>query len=418
MAYTEKTAELDPIVQVAVSAACRDATGPLQTMQAKSHAAIELATKAALLAADESAAALSIEINALIRAQTHAAATEIAHAFAALRESKTDTLAEPEDDLPPFREPQAYCKGSGVWPYGALHDIIFPAALPRVTPISAPLSVAVWPYNAQRHSPHISQSVFECQAWDVYGDCGVWEYVRDGMGMTPICARTPFTRGDCRGEIVYRHMFPEVGMRPKLTREYQEIMWAVAQKMDASFLRPIFDKYNPRAAQHVALQARERVVDDRETAVAARERDADEKAAAAAVWEAGVVLAAKAEATKAADHAHAGHLAAIAFRETELSRRARELDARDAKHAEDCVAHKARADLERAGLAAQSQAVTMRLRAAISEETDRLLTAAILQRADTLQAAVREIAREICIDALAPVEYGARLLAALGENED
>ncbi len=388
MAYTEKTAELDPIVQAAVSAACRDAIGPMQVMQAKSYAAIELATKAAHLAADESAAALSIEINALIRAQTHAAATEIAHAFTALRESKTDTLVEPDEDLPPH--------------------VGFPLSSTMAPGCSLPSRN--WSIAAleSHHPAGGGWGSHTLQFWNIYGDT-----MRGVQAADP---HHPYLSvgGSCS----------PIGMRPKLTREYQEIMWAVAQKMDASFLRPIFDKYNPRAAQHVALQARERAVSERETAVAARERDADEKAAGAAVWEAGVILEAKTEATKAADLAHAGHLAAIALRETEMSRRARELDDREAKHIETCVAHRARADLERAGLAAQSQAVTMRLRAAISEETDRLLTADRLRRADELQTmhealreTVYEIAHEICADALAPVEYGSRLFAALGESE-
>jgi hypothetical protein len=156
-------------------------------------------------------------------------------------------------------------------------------------------------------------------------------------------------------------------MRPKLTLEYQEIMWAVAQQMDASFLRPIFDKYNPRATQTADLARR------------ARE------------------LAAREVAHEAARVAH------------EAAR----------------VAHKAHTEHERAELAAQSQAATLRLQSAISKEADRAITADMLSRAvelrtthDALRTMVRGIAHEICADVRAPVEYGSRLLAALGESDD
>jgi hypothetical protein len=97
------------------------------------------------------------------------------------------------------------------------------------------------------------------QIWDAYGDC-LWK----------ISWAPPVTWA-----------WPKNGAAPievwrlKLTREYQEIMWAVAQKMDAAFLRPIFDRYNPRStlaarekhdAEESAREAKARHAADRQTA--------------------------------------------------------------------------------------------------------------------------------------------------------
>jgi hypothetical protein len=185
------------------------------------------------------------------------AATSAAHEAATRDAATAADTKQPDEDLPPYNK--------GV-PYG----VALPPALCRdyvpnglAGPVAS-IAKIVWP----AHVPYSPTQVW--QQWDVYGDTCLLKHTSYPPQFADDRDRPPTV------EVLGRAFAPPIGGRAKLTREYQEIMWAVAPVMDASFLRPIFDRYNPRAP---ALASRKAELDARGGKLDAREAELREHTA-------------------------------------------------------------------------------------------------------------------------------------------
>ncbi len=205
------------------------------------------------------------EVHAVIKVATsaarEAAAREAAAREAAAREAaarETAEVEQPDEDLPPYNKNTPY-------------RVVLSPALCRVNVpngLAGPaMSIAriMWP----AHDPYSPTHVW--QQWDVYGDTCLLKHTSYPPQFADDRDRPPTV------EVLGRAFAPPIDGRAKLTREYQEIMWAVAPVMDASFLRPIFDRYNPRApavaAADASLASRKAELDAREAKLDARDAE-------------------------------------------------------------------------------------------------------------------------------------------------
>jgi len=219
--YTVETAKVDPLVEKAVAAASAGIRGPLSLLQAKATTVLERATADANRMIVEAAAAASAEMEEMMRDAVRNAAVGLAADFRMINESKN--YSDVTADLEPYINPASRLNGG-------------PMYLTRKDGINSECKSS---YTVMIQDCDYNGWVLTIQAWDHYGDCVLLDKCRN------------------YGNLDWStYKVPAIGMRAKLTPEYQDILWEVAKKMDASFLRPIFDKYHPSAPELERLQFR------------------------------------------------------------------------------------------------------------------------------------------------------------------
>jgi hypothetical protein len=304
--------------------------------------------------------------------------------------TETADTTEPGGDLAPVYV---------VMPNGSSEFITVPNALPGPCgdPARPPASMAAIPWLGSRSRYALNREVYVWQQWDAYGDVCLYKYTQyypSAHGVSePLLIRTS-------------PLAPSIIGRSKLTREYQEIMLAVAQKMDASFLRPIFDKYNSHSGG----------VAPRERAVTAREREVEQAAGAI-----GAALREREQAVIADEREIASLAADLDKRETELveSQQAhiRMVEAFAVSQQKICNEHASHVKFQYDQLTIRADAVNERLHAvACIKETNAKRTADMIARAETDREAAstfRAIAQDTHANVNVPPEYRERLRAAI-----
>jgi len=239
--YTLESAAADPLVIRAVHAATANIQAPVAALQAAAMETLDRAMEDAKATIEKSAKEASEKMEEIMKISVHKAAVQLVMGIqGAMERKQNDSMRVVER-----RQLKSDCG----------YAVVAPEFLTQCdgTPRLCKASSAII------QNPMTRYDAYMAQAWDCYGDC--------------VVVHVDYKHGKPPFNAWHTKQVPIVGLRAKLTPEYQEILWHVAQKMDASYLRDIFDKYHPCSSEIEQLQRLKLECAKKEELLVVREND-------------------------------------------------------------------------------------------------------------------------------------------------